>query len=60
MQKISRVLLVGKPNDGKGLTRIVVIKKGKKSQIIKAVRGKKINEVWEQLDMRYERIEKPK
>lgn len=51
---------MGKPNDGKGLTRIVVIKKGKKSQIIKAVRGKKINEVWEQLDMRYERIEKPK
>lgn len=51
---------MGKPNDGKGLTRIVVIKKGKKSQIIKAVRGKKINEVWEQRDMRYERIEKPK
>lgn len=33
MQKIrSRVLLVGKPNNGKGLTRIVVMKKGKKLQ----------------------------
>lgn len=37
----SRVLLVGKPNNGKGLTRIVVMKKGKKSPIIKAVRREK-------------------
>lgn len=40
----SRILLVGKPNNGKGLTRIVVMKKGKKSLIIKAVRRKKKNQ----------------
>lgn len=45
MQIRSRVLPVGKPNNGKGLTGILVMKKGKKSQIINAVREKKINEV---------------
>ena len=45
MQKIrGRVLLVGKSNNGKGLTRLLVMRKGKKAQIIKAVKKrKKIN-----------------
>lgn len=40
-----RVLLVGKSNNGKDLTRTLVIRKGKKAQIIKAMRKRKrINE----------------